>query len=57
MKTFVLCLKNYKYLLFNTLNQYTRYTNNQAGNLLATLAERVMWLANSERLHLVVEKQ
>ena len=22
-----------------------------------TLAERVMWLANSERLHLVVEKQ
>jgi|GEM_PF-730302 len=35
MKTFVLCLKNYKYLLFNILNQYTRYTNNQADSLLA----------------------
>ena len=35
MKTIDLCLKNYKDLLFNTLNQHTRYTNNQAGNLLA----------------------
>jgi len=35
MKTFVLCLKNHKYLLFNILNQYTRYTNNQADSQLA----------------------